>query len=147
MNKDNFYVGVQLVIFTAYLLTPAAVVVGVGTYGAVLGGILAIVGLAIIAISVLQLNKNLSPFPTPKKEGQLITSGLYAIVRHPIYLGILVSFSGYAIYSGSVMRMVITILLGFLFHYKSTYEEELLTQKFEAYQIYQKKTKKIFPFV
>lgn len=147
MNKDNFYVGVQLVIFTAYLLTPAAVVVGVGTYGAVLGGTLAVVGLAIIAISVLQLNKNLSPFPTPKKEGQLITSGLYAIVRHPIYLGILVSFSGYAIYSGSVMRMVITILLGFLFHYKSTYEEELLTQKFEAYQIYQKKTKKIFPFV
>lgn len=147
MNKDNFYVGVQLVIFTAYLLTPAAVVVGVGTYGAVLGGILAIVGLAIIAISVLQLNKNLSPFPTPKKEGQLITSGLYAIVRHPIYLGILVSFSGYAIYSGSAMRMVITVFLGFLFHYKSTYEEELLTQKFEAYQIYQKKTKKIFPFV
>ena len=104
-------------------------------------------GVIVIALSILQLNKNLSPFPSPKKDGDLVMNGLYSLVRHPIYLGILILFSGYSLYSEDGFRLMVSILLAFLFHYKSTYEEKLLMAKFDDYESYQKSTSKIIPFL
>ena len=53
------------------------------------GIVITIIGVLIILISLLQLNKNISPFPTPKSASQLITTGLYKYIRHPIYLSLI----------------------------------------------------------
>jgi len=144
-KKDVIFVTVQFILFGLFAVTGQKSLVG--SIWSSVGLWISIIGFLIICISLLQLNKNLSPFPSPKAGSELVTSGLYSMVRHPIYLGIIVMFGGYSLYTGSWVRLLITIVLVFLFHYKSEYEENLLIDKFDEYRDYTKSTNKIFPFL
>lgn len=108
---------------------------------------LMIIGLLIILTSILQLSKNLSPFPSPKSNSDLVTSGLYAYLRHPIYTGILILLLGYSLWQMYFSCFLFLLLLGILFYYKAKYEESLLLQKFKSYKEYQEKTKMLFPYL
>nr|MBC7613421.1 isoprenylcysteine carboxylmethyltransferase family protein [Pseudopedobacter sp.] len=112
-----------------------------------LGLLIAIAGLIILVLALLQLNKNISPFPTPKANSELVTNGLYSWMRHPIYSGILLFVFGYAIYSQIEFRFLISVALLFLFYFKSSYEEKLLKEKFPDYTNYQHQTRRFFPFI
>jgi len=111
----------------------------------VLGIGLAIIGIIVTIIAALQLNTNLTPFPSPKKDGSLIREGLYAYIRHPIYTGILLAFVGYALFSESSTRLVITALLWLLFYFKTRFEEKQLLSQFAEYEEYRKKAGRFFP--
>lgn len=141
---DYFYVGLQLTLFLVYILLPNKQI-SLPSLILYCGGILSLMGLIIIAIAILQLNKNLSPFPSPKLNSSLITNGLYGIVRHPIYSGILLACLGYALYQESIYKVLVTIALSILFHFKASYEESMLENKFPEYADYKKRTGKIFP--
>ena len=143
-NKDFVYVGIQFLLFAIYFL--AEPYFSAQFEKLRFGLWLSVFGAMIVLISIIQLNKSLSPFPSPIEGGSLITSGLYSIVRHPIYLGLLLFFLGYSIYSGSIFRIAITFLLAVLFHYKASYEETQLLDKYPDYINYSSKTSKIFPF-
>lgn len=104
-------------------------------------------GLLIIALAMLQLNHNLTPFPTPKENGILIQSGLYKFVRHPIYSGIIVGAIGFGFALGSGWKIGIGAALWLLFFVKSTYEEKLLVTQYADYEAYQKRTGRFFPFL
>ena len=79
-----------------------------------------------VFLHVIQLNKNLSPFPSPINGGELIDTGLYNYIRHPIYTSILSTLFGYGLYSASGYKILLTIALLVLFFYKSKYEEKKL---------------------
>ena len=146
-RKDIIYVAIQLILFTAYAFSPGKQIVAIPNVVryAALG--IAILGIIILLLALLQLNKNLSPFPTPKQGAQLVTNGLYHWVRHPIYSGIILFSYAYAIYSFSWLRLLIACLLWLLFNLKSSYEEKLLSEKFYTYTDYQKNTPRFFPFL
>lgn len=105
---------------------------------------LLIVGLGVIlgSVALLQINTNLSPFPTPVAHCKLLTTGAFSIARHPIYTSILMVALGYALYQTSIFKFLITIALWVLFYFKSKYEEQLLLHKFSEYQTYKKKTRR-----
>jgi len=107
--------------------------------------VIAILGFVLLIIALLQLNRNLSPFPTPKKNSQLIQNGIYKYIRHPIYTGILLGCFGYSLYVDSSYKILISVLLLLLFIIKSRYEEKKLKQKFKTYSAYMKKTGRFFP--
>jgi len=96
-------------------------------------------------LAFISLNRNLSPFPTPKVNSKLVQNGIYQLVRHPIYTGIILTTFGWAIYSQSSTRLVTFVLIYILFHFKSNYEEKQLAKKFELYNTYKKNTGKFFP--
>lgn len=102
-------------------------------------------GSVITMVALLQLNKNLSPFPTPKSNSALIKNGLYKYIRHPIYTGLLFLFFGYAVFSESIYRLIVSILLLALFHVKSRYEEQKLKERFLEYRAYQTYTGRFLP--
>jgi protein-S-isoprenylcysteine O-methyltransferase Ste14 len=81
------------------------------------------------------------------KEGhQLIRTGPYAFVRHPIYTGMFLGTTGAALVAGEWRGIVAVILLLVAHSLKALREEALLTKEFgEAYTSYRKHTGFLFP--
>ena len=98
------------------------------------GAVLALAGIAFAVWAARSLGSSLTPFPKPLGTG-LVTSGPFAIVRHPIYTGGLAFFSGYALFA-SVPALVLTALLGLLWVGKLRVEERLLAAAYEGYEAY-----------
>ena len=144
-KKDHLFVGLQFLLFLLYFIDFKTVSFQIPSWLEFLSLCLSILGVAILLVGMLQLNKNLSPFPSPKSHAHLVQTGLYKYVRHPIYTGILIAFLFYGIYSGSFFRILITFMLFILFHFKTRYEEEQLRDRYSEYVNYQKKTGRFFP--
>jgi protein-S-isoprenylcysteine O-methyltransferase Ste14 len=143
--RDYTYVLLQFVLFGLYLFEPkgwelqlpsALQYVGLGLSG---------LGAVVVVLAMLQLNRSLSPFPTPKVEGELIESGLYRYVRHPIYSGIILLTVGYALFVGSGYKLLVALALWVLFHLKSSYEEQRLQERYADYSAYQERTGRFWP--
>lgn len=143
-NKDYLLVGTQFLLFLIYLV-PFDLNFEVADYLRFPSLLVAIIGFLIVLVALLNLDKNLTAFPTPKNNSELITSGLYRYVRHPIYTGILLIVFGYSIYSASVSRLIISLLLLILFYFKTNYEEQKLSQKYPEYLAYKARTGRFIP--
>lgn len=144
--KDFLFVGIQfflLAIFFIDLINFHLIGIDFLKYP---GLIISIVGFLIILIAILQLNKNLTPFPTPIDKGNLIETGLYKHIRHPIYTGIFLATLGIGLFNSSIWQLGISITLLILFYFKSNYEETMLIEKYKEYEAYKKSTGRFFPF-
>jgi protein-S-isoprenylcysteine O-methyltransferase Ste14 len=84
---------------------------------------------------------------TEKAEPELVTSGPYRFVRHPIYSGLLAALLGTAL-ATNLIGLIIVAVLGGYFYYSATVEERNLIARFpNAYPAYRSRTKKLIPFV
>ncbi|WP_089662530.1 methyltransferase family protein [Christiangramia echinicola] len=144
-TKDYLFVGIQFLLFLLFIIDFAWIKLLLPNIIKIVAAIIALSGLVVLLLAILQLNRNLSPFPSPKSNSELVQTGLYKFIRHPIYTGILLSFFGYAFFTESFFRVLITIFLYILFLYKLKYEEKMLADRFENYSNYKKKTGRFFP--
>ena len=144
-TKDIVYVSIQFILFAGYPFEVKKLRFDLPDFmDFILLPIIA-AGIAIIVVSILQLNKNLSPFPTPKENSALITTGLFSKIRHPIYSGILLLVFSFALYQNSGDKILISSLLLILFYFKTGYEEKQLSLKFPEYKNYKKAAGRFFP--
>jgi protein-S-isoprenylcysteine O-methyltransferase Ste14 len=110
--------------------------------------LIAAVGLAFTVWARLTLGRNWSGNVSLKEDHELITRGPYALVRHPIYTGILLMALGTTIDSGQVLALVIFVLLIVGLCNKFKQEERVMTEHFaEKYTNYKKRVKAIIPYV
>lgn len=144
MSKDVQFVVVQFVLFACYALLPVYGWFEAPAFAKWSAWFFVMIGVAQIIVAMLQLNTKLSPFPAPLESGTLITNGVFKYIRHPIYGGLLLFLAGWGLLYGSGSRLIIVLLLGVLFHYKSRYEEDLLAAKFSAYTAYHARTFRFF---
>ena len=106
----------------------------------------AAIGFAIWARKVL--GDNWSGNVTLKKDHQLVQSGPYRIVRHPIYTGFEWGLLGAAITVGQLKGFVGVGVIFLNHFYKTTMEEEILYEQFpEQYTEYAKRVKRLVPFI
>ena len=104
-------------------------------------------GLALAIWARIHLGRNWGMPMTEKAEPELITSGPYRIVRHPIYLGLLLGVLGTAL-ATDLIGLIIVAVLGGYFYYSASVEERNLTATFPtAYPAYRAATKMLIPFV
>jgi protein-S-isoprenylcysteine O-methyltransferase Ste14 len=111
-------------------------------------------GLALFALGLvfaiwarLHIGRNWGTPMTRKDEPELVTSGPYRLVRHPIYSGILVAGIGTAV-ALSWLWLAATGLAGVYFIYSATVEERYLAEQFpDGYPSYKRSTKMLVPFV
>ncbi len=143
--KDRLFVTVQLILFIMYFLVPPIVRWHLPGGWNLLTLIPAASGIVICITSVLQLKRNLTPFPSPVPGGQLITSGMFKWARHPIYSGLILFFTAFAVYQGSLGKVLVALLLLVLFYVKSRYEEHLLEKSYLLYLQYKRRTGRFFP--
>ena len=140
-SKDLQFVSIQFLLFGLYMWSGPF---KFNILSTIKNGsfVIVLIAIVIIVLSLIQLNKNLTPFPTPKENGYLIVNGLYRYVRHPIYFGIILFSFSFGIYSQSVWRLMIAFTLFILFIYKSSYEEQLLAQRYKEYILYRRQIRK-----
>lgn len=109
-------------------------------------GLVAVVGgVALVAVAALRLGPALTPTPVPTNAGQLTTDGLYRLVRHPIYSGVLAAVVGVTIRSGSIPVLVVGVVTVGFFHVKARWEEEQLTERYPDYPAYAATTPRFLP--
>jgi len=114
----------------------------------ILGLILCGSGIAFAIWARNILGTNWSAQPTLKENHELIMTGPYRYVRHPIYTGLFLAIFGTVIASGRILDFIIFAYLLIDTHFKAKIEESLMLQQFpDAYPAYQKQTKAIIPFV
>ena len=91
------------------------------------GGVMAVVGLAILTVARLQLGSSFSVTPQAKR---LVTHGLYSRIRHPVYVFGLTALSGLAIYTNKPVFLLLLILIVPLQVVRARAEERVLEQRF-----------------
>ena len=145
--RGYFYVAVQFLLI-ALLFTAPRQEEPYGSFSDLIGlaGVVLIaLGAIILVTSFVRLGRSLTANPVPKDDGVLVTSGLYAKVRHPIYFGLLVLALGVVLDAGWWPQIIIASMLYFLLNIKAQFEEDLLRKKYPEYKAYAQKTPRFFP--
>jgi protein-S-isoprenylcysteine O-methyltransferase Ste14 len=110
-----------------------------------LGVVLIVTGVGIALFAFFGLGRALTASPIPKPDGQLVTTGLYARVRHPIYFGLLLAALGIVLDAGWWPQLAIATMLYVLLNIKASFEEQLLNERYPEYRNYAAKTPRLFP--
>lgn len=113
----------------------------------ILTAIFSILAIVFLGRSLSDLGQNLTPLPHPRDEGQLVTTGIYGLVRHPMYSGVIYLALAYASWQMSWVHLVGSIVLFVFFDAKSRKEEVWLTEKFPDYASYSNSVKKLIPWI
>ena len=124
------------------LLVPHSIVINVVII------VFAVTGLIVAMIARRTLAGNWSRAVAFKEDHELITTGLYHYVRHPIYTGVLLMILATALSVGTLSAGIgfVVIVLGLWFKLRA--EEDLLTKHFpKEYLAYKDRTKALIPYV
>jgi protein-S-isoprenylcysteine O-methyltransferase len=114
----------------------------------VAGVSLSVSGVAFAIWARRHLGTNWSLNPSLKEDHQLVTSGPYRFLRHPIYTGMLTGLLGSLLATFSPVWFYLLIVMIVTFIYRVHVEDNMMMQTFpEAYAAYKKKTKALIPFV
>ena len=147
------FLAMPIIVFLPYLenkvLTQQLLPHPLSTWILVIGTGLLLIGGILMLVSRFQLGEVGGTKIIIEEGHQLITTGIYSYIRHPIYLGFLLLFFGYSLALGSIITTgVITIALFLIFRSRMGIEEKLLLSSFgEEYSIYLKRTERLIPFL
>jgi protein-S-isoprenylcysteine O-methyltransferase Ste14 len=115
------------------------------SYGLYLASLLLLLAGIIFSIcALIFLGRSISLLPEARR---LVTSGPYALVRHPLYLGEMVAIAGIALQHLSAWALLLLILIWALQLQRMKYEERVLLQSFPEYGDYMARTARLVPGV
>ncbi len=145
-SLSRFLVGAQFIIIGYFILFhPIRQAFGPQD---IVAATLVIAGIALgLSALVTMRQSRFKIAPEPHAEAALITSGPYALIRHPMYTALLVTTFGLFLNYPIPGHFIAWALLFIVLNIKLSYEERLLAAKFAAYAAYRSGTKKLFPFV
>lgn len=112
------------------------------------GNFMTLLGIYLISVGVWELGENTSIRLAPLSHSKLVTSGIYSVVRHPMYSGLLALCIGISITGNSVDKMIFSFILSLVIDKIAENEEALLIQKHgRNYADYAATTKRFIPQV
>ena len=105
------------------------------------GFFIIIIALIILLVAIKDLGRNLSPFPRPINNSNLVTTGIYRFTRHPMYYSLIFISFGIFITKLSIYYLFLSISLGLIIKFKIALEEQYLNNKFKNYLLYKNEVK------
>lgn len=116
-------------------------------WAVIIGSIILVVSYAVYA-EVMRENTYLSRNVEVQENQKVIDTGLYGIVRHPMYMATTFLFMSFPIVLGSLISFIIFLPLPILLAKRIKNEEEVLEKGLEGYKEYKQKVKyKMIPFI
>jgi protein-S-isoprenylcysteine O-methyltransferase Ste14 len=110
---------------------------------AVVGVASALAGAVLLAAGARALGPSLTPLPRPRPGGALRGDGVYGLVRHPIYGGVLLLAAGWTL-AVAPLAGVPTAVLAVVFDLKARREEAWLCERYPEYGAYRTRTPRRF---
>jgi protein-S-isoprenylcysteine O-methyltransferase Ste14 len=118
-----------------------------GGFAFVSGLVLLVAGAALGIAGALSLGRNRTIFPEPLARGQLVRSGIYTHVRHPLYASVMLLSFAWALCLCSPAGLVAAALLSGFLLLKTGSEERRLLRRFPDYAGYRQQTKRFLPWI
>lgn len=109
--------------------------------------LLGLAGLVMFARGLVDLGNSLTPLPHPRQGAQLVQSGVYGLVRHPVYSGVIFITIAWALYQLSLSHLLGAGVLFVFFDAKARREETWLAQTYPEYGDYRLRVKKFIPWL
>jgi len=141
--KSRILVGVQFFILFLMILP-----IGADTRFPYIGLTILAIGIVVGLLAIKEHKSgNFNIRPDIKENCELVTTGVYAYVRHPMYLSVLVGMLGIAVIYFTYYEFALYILLVLTLLVKVFYEESLWKCYNSEYENYTSKTKRLIPFI
>ena len=144
-TRGNLYVAIQFVFLAVLAFAPAGALWSTDGFVGFAGVALEVMGFGALVVSFVNLGKSLTAHPMPLASGKLKTTGLYAVVRHPIYLGLLLVAAGLTVHGASIGHIIGFVGLSVLLHIKAGFEERLLRGAYPEYEAYARRVGRLIP--
>lgn len=111
------------------------------------GAAVTTLGILFSLAGLVALGRNLTPFPRPPAHAPLRQSGVYGMVRHPIYSGLILASLGWSMAWLSLPGLLFCVVVFLFFDRKSAFEEEFLRARFPEYPAYMLRVRKLLPWI
>jgi protein-S-isoprenylcysteine O-methyltransferase Ste14 len=117
-------------------------------FAGILAGVALIAGGVALGIrGVVDLGGAMTPLPRPRDDAALVETGAYALVRHPIYGGLILASFGWGMVRASIVAVILAAALAVFFRMKSTHEERWLEKRYPGYPAYRARTRRFIPWI
>ena len=127
--------------FFKWEFIPEKQIIQVTPFSYFVGFLIIIIAFIILLVAIKDLGKNLSPFPRPINNSNLVTTGIYRVTRHPMYYSLIFISFGVFITKLSIYYLFLSISLGLIIKFKIALEEKYLNNKFKNYLLYKNEVK------
>ena len=127
--------------FIKWEFIPEKKIIQVTPFSYFVGFLIIIIAFIILLVAIKDLGRNLSPFPKPIKNSNLVTKGIYRFTRHPMYYSLIFISFGVFITKLSIYYLFLSISLILIIKFKIDLEEQYLKNKFKNYLFYKNKVK------
>lgn len=148
--RGEYLVVLQALLLVGFVVLPVQSVVIPPIAAYILNAIalgLAALASVLLGKGLLDLGKNLTPLPYPRDDGELVQTGVYSIVRHCLYSGLILLAIAFTCWTVSLTHAIATLVLFIFFDRKAAKEEQWLSEKYSDYSEYQTRVKKLLPWV
>ena len=127
--------------FFQWEFIPQKKIIQVSPLSYLVGVLIIIFAFMILLVAIKDLGRNLSPFPRPLNNSNLVTTGIYRFMRHPIYYALIFISFGVFITKLSIYYLLLSISLCLVIKFKIVLEEQYLNNKFKNYLLYKNEVK------
>ena len=127
--------------FFKWEFIPEKQIIQVTPFSYFVGFLIIIIAFIILLVAIKDLGRNLSPFPRPINNSNLVTRGIYRFTRHPMYYSLIFISFGVFITKLSIYYLFLSTSLILIIKFKIALEEQYLKNKFKNYILYQNEVK------
>ena len=127
--------------FLKWQLIPEKQIIQVTPFSYFVGFLIIIIAFIILLFAIKDLGRNLSPFPRPINNSNLVTKGIYRFMRHPMYYSLIFISFGVFITKLSIYYLFLSTILSLIIKLKIALEEQYLKNKYKNYLLYKTEVK------
>ncbi|MBE9140728.1 isoprenylcysteine carboxylmethyltransferase family protein [Nodosilinea sp. LEGE 07088] len=153
-QRGEYWVLAQLALLVVFALVPVypsaarelvPLTVQYGLRG--VASAIALLALVLLGKGLIDLGPSLTPLPYPRDDGELVQTGVYGLVRHSLYSGLILGTFALSLGRLSLSHLAVNLALLAVLNAKASQEEVWLQARYPDYSDYRQRVKKLIPWV